>query len=133
MTRGMRRLFILIGILALIGLAIFLVWWFAFRDTSTLRVVALPPLSGRSVDDYRNSHLRLDRSGVFHIEIIFTENDEDTVIFAGHGRWQRSGNVIYLYFIDATEDSFIGENKPFDRHRRGILFIDHNHHRFYFN
>ncbi|MCL2587582.1 MAG: hypothetical protein FWE31_05125 [Firmicutes bacterium] len=149
MRRSIRQLLYIIAALIVIGLAIFLIWFFAFRDNSAMSIVRLPALSDRLVSDYDGSKLQLHPNGAFNIEVIFNEDRGQVRVFAGHGLWNRSGSTIYMYFVDAwglvatgggegeliqnPSGNFIGETIGFDRFRRGIRFIDHNGHIFYFN
>jgi len=148
-NRSRNWLIALVGIV-LAGLAIFLVYWFAFRDIPALRITRLPPQSQFSVHQHRHSSLELHSSGVFNIEIIITIDDDTQITdFVGHGTWRRSGNTIHLTFVDAwgwalgpmgenilvhdPENRFVGETMGFARYRSGMRFRNHNNQYFYFS
>lgn len=147
-----RRLLIILGIFVVLGLTIFLVYWFAFRNTLDKHVVRLSGISGREPSEFRNSLFQMHPGGAFNIEIILGEAE---VIFVGIGTWERGRNedgkqVVNLTFFDAwglyglvptftqnptshTGQPFIGNTIPYEVYRSGIRFITHDHWVFYFN
>jgi len=118
MSRRLKRLFIFIGFLAVIGLVFLFIWLFAIRDNSQ-RTPTNP--------DYSESILQLHSNGVFSLELFFNEAEGPAAVFIGHGFWERSGNQIYLEFVDTWEilgyTSFTGQTIPFYRYRRGLRFV----------
>jgi len=148
-TRTRNWLIALVGLI-LAALAIFLIYWFAIRDNSVMRITRIPPQSEFTLHEYRYSSLQLHSGGVFNIEIIVTRDNEPQITdFVGHGTWRRSGNTVYLTFTDAwgwaigplganiliqdPEGRFVGEEMPFARHGRGLRFRNHNNQYFYFS
>jgi len=94
---------------------------FTSRDYMTIRALDPNDITQHRVRDYRNSKLWLHDNGTFAIQIILTQNDEDTPILIGIGTFSRSGRTYTFTYTDLFRRITIGGNTVFRRDEVTLL------------